>query len=422
MRARMSTRRRRFLVVVVGLIGLFGVFLISRRRDDPLGWLGAALGVIGILFYIAPSLWDILKTGGRCIRAYCWAARVNSAWTRVVAKSGSEAELMMLAFLKRYTEEEVIDISAKSQEKHFVVTNFVAYSKLVDAIVHTACKFCPPDSKVACFTTLTMPLSKWFNFTEIENSPLRYCQVHRHWEEYTSDLRELKHLTNIRRCVLAVTKEFAKEKQSDPGFPFKGEPEMRKHYNYWILAPTKLNELKPVEKSDIVSWFEGPLRPLFSDLRFYEGKHSAYLILPDGNKVKSSLATPSDEYTWLRLGEVFQQLFHSRPDDATYKVYTDYEWNTYFRADLSPLERMPEDLFIVGLSHKATPRAPKWIFCLATKTDKALDKVALEFISESLNEGRWKKLTEYVAWLLDASRKQQLQDWLKKAEKEGEEK
>lgn len=416
----MSTRRRR-LVGILGFVGLVVAFLISRKLkpDDPLGWLAAVLGVFSVLLCLASLLWDMLKTVGRYIYAYCWTVRVNSAWARVLAKSGTEAEPMMLAFLKRYAEEEVKDIGAKDQEeKHIVVTNFVAYSGLVSAIVHAAHDTCPSNSKVVCFTTLTMPLSKWFNFTEINNSTLRYCRVHRHWEEYTGDLRKLKHLMNIRRCVLAVSDEFAKQNESDPGFAFKGETEMQEHCNHWILAPTQLDNLRPIEQSQVMEWFRHALLPLQPDLKFYKGAHSAYLILPDANKMERSFATPSG-YMWLRLGEVFQQLFHSRPDNATYKVYTSTEWNQFFRTNLSPLERMPEDLFIVGFYQIANPRNPKWIFCLAAKIDKALDKVALEFISESLNKDRWQRLTAYVEWLLDAqaSRSRQLQDWLKRVEK-----
>lgn len=404
------------LLGVLGFILLGAGVMIARvvKPEDPLEWIANMLQVVGVLVVLVSFLLNLFRTAWRCMFAFLCSIRMNFAWTRLLAKSESEVQPIVLAFLEHYIEEEVRDIGGKSREgKYFIVTNFVAYSGLVSAIIHAARNICPNDSEVVCFTTLTMPLSKWFNFSEIENAPFRYCRVHPRWEKYTFDLKELINSASVKiqRCVLAVPDQLADQNRANPGFAFKGESEMREHCNYWILVPTQLNSLGPIQNSTINQWLNGPLQVLQTNLKFYRDVDSAYFILPDASQ---SVSLPSVQgYTWRRLGSVFMELFHSQPqfENARYKVLTKFEWEQYFRLGLPELQRIPEDLFIVGFHRRGNSEASRWVFCLAADIDSTLDKLSLEVISTKLNQQRFDSIITCVSWLNKKS--EELQTWVK---------
>lgn len=406
----------RSIIGVLGLISVLGGILIGKlvNPNDPVGWFVNVYTLGGILVaLISWGLWPLFLTAGRYIRAFFYGVQLSNAWARLVIRTGSKIQLMTLALVRRYMEEEVKSIDGRSENgKHFIVTNFVAYSGLVSAAVHKAHSICPDGSEVVCFATLTMPLSKWFNFSEIQNPTLCYCQVHPEWEKYTVDLRGLVGSIKIRRCTLAVIDAVAGENKANPSFAFKGETEIKDHCNYWVLVPTQLNSLVPIQRSRINEWITGPLQPLLTDLRLYEGVDSAYLILPNANKPKTSLPSPKG-YRWSRLGSVFLELFHSQPrtDNARCRVLTAQEWHQYFRPNLPEVERMPEDLFIIGFRPTTAHQDPRWVLCIAADVDNTLDKLALEFISENLNKRRFELITDYVNWLYGES-SEELQDWL----------
>jgi len=333
----------------------------------------------------------------------------------------AETQQIIVAFMKRYIEEEVKDIGGQSQQgKHFIVTNFVAYSGLVSAIVHKACKICPSDSEVICFTTLTMPISKWFNFFEIKNKAFPYCRIHEGWERYTKDLRKLITKKEIRivlqRCVLSVSEEFAETHKSDQDFAFKSETEMEEHCKHLILVPThqskqQFKDLAPIKGSDIGNWLSGVLSDLKSQLEFYPtDENQAYVILPNKDSLPETLPSP-EGYGWCPLGYAFMYLFHSLPqtENARCKTLTSYEWQQFFSDHEYP-QKMPEDLFFVGFRKRNNKDDKKWLFCLAADVNHKLDKITLEFISETLNKERFDAIVTYMKWLSTNSK--ELQTWL----------
>ena len=166
------------------------------------------------------------------------------------------------------------------------------------------------------------------------------------------------------------------------------------------MVPTTINSLGPIQYNQIIKWLAGPLQSLKTELKFYENVDFAYLILPDTTKLKDSLPCLQG-YVWSRLGGVFIELFHSRPwaKNALYRVLTDLDWSQYFHPNLPELEKVQEDLFIIGYHQKTSTQDPRWVLCLAADIDMGLDKLSLEFISESLNKKRFELITDYVNWL-----------------------
>lgn len=424
----MSTRIRIIggglgIVLCIAFFVLFVVFKMIKLRD-PISVLANLIQIICFVASITALLWNYLCVAKDVFLFFlCTILRINKTWIYFIAKSGFESQPMVTSFLKCYIKEEIEDIRGVSQKnKSFIVTNFVAYSRFVSAVIHAAYKKCPDNKEVICFTTLTMPLSKWFNFSENKNANFKYCGVHTEWEKYANDLRKLTYYdgTNkmpiviIRRCILAVQDDFT-DTSKDLDFAFIRHTEMQNHFNHWMLVPDNddINRLKPLQKSQIIDLFKKDLSPLKPDIGFYANSDYAYLILPDNNsKQGNTLPIPSG-FKWSRLGRVFMKLFHSYlyTDNAKYTIFKPDEWNSCFSPSLPVLQRMPEDLFIIGFRCKGTDSLPEWVFCLAGNVDSKLDKLTLEIVTKN-NQDRLYYITNYVnsLWLNKSSK---LHDWLK---------
>jgi len=406
---------------LIGLVVFLVALIIANKvqPENPLEPVANVVQLVSFLGVLILWIWQPVSTVIGCLWGYLYSFRLGKTWTGLLLRSGADSQRILLAFLWRYLDEEIKDISGRGENgKHFVVTNFVAYSSFVDKVVRAARGACPDDQEVVCFTTLTMPLSKWFNFSEASGQDFPYLAVNNGWEDYTNGLRGLVasdsqskvRPVKVRRCLLAVVDAVASKYERDSSFGFRGESEIRRHINYFILVPQQIRTLKPIDRTTIRALFENieaGLQPLLEPY-LKEAAHRSYLILPI-EKI-DGMPAPSG-YCWKRLGSVFTTLYHSGPvtENARCKILTSQEWENNF----GPIAKvkMPEDLFIVGFRPQSSSgQSVRWVFCLAGDVDNTLDKLSLEFVSEKLNGPRFVEIKNYVTWLNERSR--ELQDFM----------
>ena len=406
---------------VIGLV-IFLVALIIASQVQPQDLLEPVANLVQLVSFLGVLLlwlWPSVRTVIGCLGGYFYSFRLGKTWAGLLLKSGADSQKMLSAFLRRYVEEEIRDISGiAGNGKHFVVTNFVAYSSFVDKVVRAARGACPDDQEVVCFTTLTMPLSKWFNFSEVSGQDFPYLAINKGWEDYTNGLRLLVAADSqskvrpvkVRRCLLAVDDAVALKYERDSSFGFRRESQIKKHINYYILVPEQTRMLKPVDCKIVKELFPNPEEKLQKLLNPYvgHGPDSSYLILPI--EEIDCMFVPQG-YCWKRLGSAFTTLYHSGPatENARCKILKSEEWENNFGS--SAEVRMPEDVFIVGFCPDfASGQSVRWVFCLAGDVESTLDKLSLEFVSEKLNGLRFDAIKNYVTWLNGKS--QELQDFI----------
>ncbi len=424
------------------LIGLL-LYVIGNNYNKPIALvLGALLGVISVLGIFLRALWDPLKTLIRNMFVFKYSISYARAWARLIRRCLPDAQPLLLSFINRYIEEEIADISGKSQaSKNFVVTNFVAYSQYVTKIVEAASEH---FSKVYgehyclfCFTTLVMSPIKWFNFNEDNQVKGQFLSVDEKWEKYKQFLMRLvaspKKSSSksessvsagnikVERCIVVVNdtpKNNGDEEDieedintfrklnENPSFAFKLATDMTRHFFYPILVPAKegksqFSSLKPINTAQIETWLKGDLKMLKTDLDFYLKDTSganghAYLILPNEHIRTSQLKAPH-HYKWERVGRTFIELFHTHPPYkyAKFKTLNWNEWHSYFDKEIEDINKIPEDLFVIGFC-KDDEEKPDWVFCLAADIDENNDKLSLEFICDGMNPVRFRKIKEFV--------------------------
>lgn len=411
----MTARRWRIVLalaisIAVGLSKWFSVTSLLGNFEPTVvgGFLFMAFGWLSwdCLLPLIKKLYDYIKADVGCFSVF----RLRHAWYSLLKQNDDEPQQLLASFLNRYVQEEINDILGESSpKKHFIVTNFVAYSGLVDEIVKKACRICPSDHQVVCFTTLTMPITKWFNFLQNQAAPLKYWGIRDEWEKYTKSLKNSVNNSTqsfvLQRCVLTVPDDLAKEHAPDPDFGFWGESEMKRHCKNWILVPHSqdgsldLAKFEPVTISQVNEWISGPLSKLKTFLGAYGASDRAYIILPPELSLVDPLPAPAG-YKWCPLVSVFIQLFHShiQTQNALCHTFERHEWNQLFHDSQFP-QKMPEDLFLVGL-RKEGSTGTNWLFCLAADVDQKLEKISLEFVTEKLNSERFQALIRYTDLLV----------------------
>lgn len=336
---------------------------------------------------------------------------LSGSWIDIVNKVGDECTRKLIAaFFETYAREESDDLLGKAEGHpgaHFVVTNFVAYSRIVTAVIEAARNGLPARAELACFTTLPMPLNRWFNFQGRSDArgsiARRYCEVHDGWEKYTAFLRNLVHgvePVQLYRCVLAVNDNCRYLQQ--PDFAFHTETVMRSLTRLKILVPRanrgsasladRVHLLHPFEGHDLEELFK--LQQIGGVLKdTYHNAQKAYVIFPEERVQLPEVR----DHTWEKVGEVFAHLYQRPPENCLIDILENVSLESKFLTG-NPRNRLPEDMFLVG------SKPNDWLLCLASDVGPELNRISLEFITKELNPDRFGLITGYVNGLLSNPR------------------
>jgi hypothetical protein len=309
-----------------------------------------------------------------------------------------------------------------------IITNFIRYSKLVEAVVRAALATrTNVDHTVLCITTLNMSLEKWFNFDETS-----HC-IHSQWDQY---LRFLERLVGRDNVILArILMVRPDDKPSNNRINLKTRDELTTDLNSWIwLAkrhfagnhderlPFDLRPLTPEERSQIF----GHISSIYADNAsinerqnlYSDPDRSAYLILP-GNTFD---VPPEETYRgkFVRLGKVFADKFHTnmQGSDDSHAYYSLVDPEIFIPKFDTPNPPPPSDLFYVALIHSEPATRAESIgteqmtlnalqenleplFCIAAKTDEALHHMAyLSLLDKTHSPKNFKLVTDYIDQLI----------------------
>jgi hypothetical protein len=290
--------------------------------------------------------------------------------------------------------------AVNGSKRHVIVTSFLAYSKFVDGLIKEALEQYK-DEYLVCYTTLPMPLAKWFNF-RARPGPWQYCETDPVWESYLKCMRWLTAEENsgqvsLRRCVLTLDDRLQQEMGSD--FALRSISALQDYKQMQIAIPTDgkdehdsrqiILNLRPLTQPELVALRSDES---IGDIvrKYYKDAESAYLILPE-NKVPPHIAG----LRWFRLADVFIELFHSSVsrDNSLYRIFRQRDIETWIKR-----MQMPEDLFLIGSRAKPSDR-PVWHLCLAADVSRPIDRVAIEIVTKNLNRNRFGLIEQYVDWL-----------------------
>jgi len=337
---------------------------------------------------------------------------IARGWSRLLldAFMGDEKEGRILAAVFRtYAEEEEIDVSGKHpvwERKNFLVTNFVAYSKLVRAAIDET-KTCYPQETLICRTVLAMPLTKWFNFLRRPNDILPFCEAHPDWDEYILKQNDftLNEKTQVQRIVVAITDDWKDEELEEYGLGLHRDKCMRDHGQNLILVPVVEGCVVP--PGQLIRCFqrkhiralerhEARITPI------YRRSRRAHIILPpyQGLQPISVQSVPIndhyrgsiEEFKWEKVWWIFLHTYHHSSDDSKYWVMPRGKVLDWFMKP-SPAQRTPEDAFLVGIKKDSKET---WLFGFAADVDLTMDRITLELISPRLNKTRFDRVKEYL--------------------------
>jgi len=355
--------------------------------------------VVALFLGLAATVWVLERTGGIpslivresrrvvvIIRSLKSCSRLLLPWA-IYSKNGRIHQIWKLrgAIRAEYIEEEFRDISGMADlatrhpdVKHgfrnhdhegrpLIVTTFTRYAQLVESLVSSAQRAPTKSSapKVVCLTTLSLPLTKWFNFDSFRN-----C-IHQEWQRY---LEFVEQLSQNERVVLArILLIHEQEKPPDDRrIRLRSKAALTQELNYrvWLTRPgedlsdrelgLKLRPIPKIRLYDQNSWSREELfhvltaalptktDELASILERSDSHRSAYVLLDEALAIDNAQTDPHGEFGI--LGAEFAQRFHSADGCGGFHAYyaeTDPILHTPFHG--TKLAAIPTDFFFVGL-------------------------------------------------------------------------
>lgn len=372
-----------------------------------------ALWFLVSLFNITPlpkifrTIFMRLATSRRTSRYY---RRLVNAWSGYITFGDSE-DLWWVreALCEEYTDQEVMDLSGEGDLLHrrwtkekrdelkpegrpLIITSFVRYSRLVEAMVKTVQRNAIPRKKksIICITTLEMPLDKWFNFDE------RFNCIHPEWEGYLSFLN--KEIFGEPDVVFVRVLLTANEVSTNPLVKLQTLPELRSQLNSWTWVsndgddpdatshrPPKLTPISYPQRIEILQGLRGSngvdSELIDTAIRGTANGKTSYLILPE-EAINEDIDLPGGAFR--RLGREFINMYHSRNvGDERHAYYafpplTEFlpNWN-----DNNNLPPMPLDIFFVGVVDDSVELTDlsnlrehlKPVFCLGSQSQAGMN-------------------------------------------------
>lgn len=353
---------------------------------------------------------------------------LSDAWTDFVGR-GPDEDMWRIrdAVARQYVEQELSDLEGRTdlairdwtedelmhcdslgtpiERRPVIVTNFLRYSGLVKAAVGSARhEDTGRHARVLCVTTITMPLTKWFNFRRQESA-------HPEWNKYLDFLRTLvrDHAEVILVRVILVRADRlsgAEKKWSGPLSRIKTEDDLRAEAGNWIwrkmthqglaleggsrYASTPLNRAdREVHIRELREQNLGEKARAYL-ARLEEEESDAFLILNQDDFKTRPADYQMGQYE--RLGVAFAKEFHTHANNEHYHAYYSVIDPDVFVPDPdSRFPPPPTDLFYVAkLDSIPVGKQPnielirdlkrKGLFCLAAKPDEELNMVYLSLV------------------------------------------
>jgi hypothetical protein len=328
-------------------------------------------------------------------------ATAATAWARTLAiaqedESGAGADLLSSVF-RKYMDEEARDISGEAYDgRRVVVTNFVAYSSLVRALVdETAHRF--DGQHIVCFTTLTMPLPRWFNYIEskaiADPDQPRYVETDPRWVTYTDEVRKLVHekgSVTLLRHLLCLSSAGQYRHGHPPRLAIGNtEHDLEAQGQYHLLEPRSGEPTKPFDADELLK----KCTAAGVDRAPFGGSAPGYLVA--SNLPANPPEVPN--YKWTPLWQAFALGYHKHIPNCRVNVLLDTDADDWLLRDVK--RSMPEDFFAVGIGAGDRLSEIKWLACLGADTNVAMDLVSLELMTPTLCPDRFRILRDYISWL-----------------------
>jgi hypothetical protein len=341
------------------------------------------------------------------------ARTLVQAWsTTLDAVSEAETNDLVRAFLATYADIESTAILGNTEGykgRRHVITSFLAYSDFVRAVVATA-KEKYAGRKIACFTTLPLPLPRWFNYrSSLGDASLKAISVDQRWESYKSGLHQLLDDNDIvfRRCVLAIDKAHPDLKT----LAIDTWSQIERYARYSILVrhegtpddDVEWSGLRPHTLDELMTLVDTSRSTDVAQLReqlvdWYDGKTSFYVV----HEAFHESLPKIPKYRWSELWRAFDGSAHRRPDECRLHCFNHEDARLWYRGKVE--ERVPEDIFAIGLRRDGKP--PDWKFFFAGDVGKEIDRVTLEFVvaGEQKDNHRYERLAEFTDTVWDSPR------------------
>nr|VFJ47956.1 MAG: hypothetical protein BECKDK2373B_GA0170837_101925 [Candidatus Kentron sp. DK] len=405
------------------------IHITQLSFSDILAIVGIIVTIVGIIVAIVPS-WrsNIIIAGYKFLSEWSnergreisltWQLMQQirclfKHWKKYIFYNGvkdKHIQSIRKAIARTYFPEEVKDISGKAdraskhrekgsseekvegcqgteileEDRPLLVSNFVNYARMVNAIIDESRKEYPPKEEytIFCFTTLSASLFQWFNF---EGG----YYTRKGWDDYLEDLFGFSKDKNIvlSRCLLlrpegdapegferSIKKVERNEKLDGLEIHEKRTVEvLREEVNSWIWLPQIQGDYRfcYLLKNETAVGAAGLALPRFRDsilercgfsnnniCEFLREKYSsaqpAYWILPEGLLLNSEW---NNEYgRFDRLGRQFCDRYHTKGNDGAFNFsfYSVVEkWEETFKdgyaTDGSINEpRLPNDFFYIA--------------------------------------------------------------------------
>lgn len=318
--------------------------------------------------------------------SYWWTERTYltlvDQWVRYV-RQGRSVKMWRIraALAEEYVSQEKTDLSGEGDLAHrhydkaliaslkpegrpLIITSFVRYSRMVEAMVNAAREGrTNKRDTVLCITTLSMPLEKWFNFDERS-----HC-IHREWERYLDFLRKEVQNPGEPKDIIIARILLVHRGQPHPTINLQSEEELRRELRSWIWLknddddpdsisnrPAKLSHVKYPERMAILkalSQLPDVDQVLLESVRNRTTpKKTSYLILPE----TTFAANPPqlDQGEFRNMGRQFIRGFQTGKTNGNHAYYARVEPDIYLPNWEGPnnLPPIPLDMFYVGLVKK----------------------------------------------------------------------
>jgi hypothetical protein len=453
-------KEKEFLwAVLIGIGALVIADFFSYKFDPqklPVEWYLPAwiiflfTEVAAFIFILSktPILRWLIGQGKRCsiaTGAALTVALLIPRWIRYVTKGASiGAWKIRYAVAKEYLHEERLDLDGKadlasrkqdgkggSESRPLLVTNFVRYSKLVEAVVNAATNAHSGQRKrvILCVTTLNMRLEKWFNFDEESR-----CS-HDDWQAYLEFLQK----NIVPRSDFILARVLLVRKVGSPSgserIKLQSLDDLRNELkNYIWLSKTGSDTTSGTAPLKLVplAWRPDPLgyeprQNVFKQLneefdsradlktelnalsKRSDKNRRAYVILP--STLFSAPPSSNSGGEFKRLGDEFMTRFHTRAGLLSYYAYyKEVDPVRYLPVLDSDTAHLPLDFYYVGVIEDRTTEeiSPsllssvdhRGLFCLAATPDENLNMTYLYLVDPERSPNHFKEIEKYVKELL----------------------
>jgi len=299
-------------------------------------------------------------------------------------------------FFSEYSKQEVGCIKHLYVHSNFEIMSQVNERHLRELVAakHTG--------SVCVFTSLAIPLEKWFNFEAGDPAhPEYFNRVNFKWEQYKAAVADVKDTVTLLRCLVVAAED--REDGGKLGAPVwpgseicQTRNELLKALNKVILVKNDWPTARPLEIAEIericqdIAQASSSYADEIKRQYYLEGAHpsepeskpQAYLIL---GKTEGESLPAIPEYSWYPLSYIFRNDYHSDPTEYP-KVFKVRNANTYTHTFEN--RGLHCEFILFGQNTSASTR---WIFGHCARVSPDLDNLKLEFMDPHVAQNLFEK-------------------------------